>query len=210
MKILLADDHPMIRDGMQSVLHKLDDNVTILNAQDYPTAFTLAGEHPDLDLVLLDLYMPGMPGIDGIREFRQRFPGLALVVMSAADEPEDIQRIMAYGALGYITKSSTSQLILSALRLVLAGGVYMPNLSLVERKGTGNARIDPNQKLAALTERQLSVLRQLLSGKSNLQIAEKLQVTEGTIKIHLTSIYRILKVTNRTEALLAAQRMGIR
>ncbi len=210
MKILLADDHPMVRDGMKSVLRKLDDHVAILDAQDYPGAFELASQHPDLDLVLLDLYMPGMPGVDGVRQFRQRFPAMALVVMSAADEPEDIQRIMAYGALGYITKSSTSQLILSALRLVIAGGVYTPTPNLTERKGAGKERLDPNQKLAALTERQVSVLRELLSGKSNRQIAEKLHVTEGTVKIHLTSIYRILKVTNRTEALLAAQRMGIR
>lgn len=210
MKILLADDHPMVRDGMKSVLRKLDDHVTILDAPDYPSAFLLAEQHADLDLVLLDLYMPGMPGVDGIRQFRQRFPSMALVVMSAADEPEDIQRILTYGALGYITKSSTSQLILSALRLVMAGGIYTPTPNLSERKAGSKVRIDPNQKLAALTERQISVLKELLSGKSNLQIAQKLQLTEGTVKIHLTSIYRILNVTNRTEALLAAQRLGIR
>ncbi len=210
MKILLADDHPMVRDGMKSLLRKLDDHVSIYEAQDYNDAFRIAGTHADLDLVLLDLYMPGMPGLDGIRMFRERHPGMVMVVMSAADEPEDIQRIMALGALGYILKSSTSQLILSALQLVLAGGVYMPTQNLVERKSGATARIDPNQKLAALTQRQLSVLKELVSGKSNHQIAEKLQVTEGTVKIHLTSIFRILKVNNRTEALLAAQRMGIR
>lgn len=210
MKILLADDHPMVRDGIKSVLYKLDEQVAILEAQDYPGAFYLAGKHPDLDLVLLDLYMPGQPGIQGVRQFRDRFPELAVVVMSAADEPEDIQRIIAYGALGYITKSSSSQLILSALQLVMAGGVYVPTPSLFERKTPGKARIDPNQKLAALTQRQLSVLQELVAGKSNHQIASTLQVTEGTIKIHLTSIFRILNVSNRTEALLAAQRMGIR
>jgi len=210
MKILLADDHPMVRDGMRTLLRKLDDHVTLLEAQDYPGVFRLADEHTDLDLVLLDLYMPGNPGVDGIRQFRARYPGLALVVMSAADEPEDIQRIASLGALGYILKSSTSQLILSALRLIIAGGTYFPTSSLAERQPQGGRRIDPNQKLAALTERQLSVLRELVAGKSNHQIAESLQVTEGTVKIHLTSIFRILRVNNRTEALLAAQRMSIR
>jgi DNA-binding NarL/FixJ family response regulator len=210
MKILLADDHPMIRDGMKSLLRKLDDHVTLIEAPDYPGVFNAAATNPDLDLVLLDLYMPGLPGLEGIRRFRERHPDMALVVMSADDEPENIQRIMALGAMGYILKSSTSQLILSALRLVVAGGVYMPSHNFPDRNAPDGKRVDPNQKLAALTQRQLSVLKELVSGKSNHQIAEKLQVTEGTVKIHLTSIFRILKVNNRTEALLAAQRMGIR
>ncbi len=210
MKILLADDHPLVRDGMKCLLKKLDDHVVMLEAPDYTSVFSIANQHTDIDLVLLDLYMPGMSGIEGIRVFRERFPGMALVVMSAADDPSDIQRIIALGALGYILKSSTSQLILSALRLVVAGGIYIPSPNLSERKLPGTQPIDPSQKLSALTQRQLAVLRELVSGKSNHQIAEKLQVTEGTVKIHMTSIFRVLKVSNRTEALLAAQRMGIR
>jgi DNA-binding NarL/FixJ family response regulator len=208
LKILLADDHPLFREGLKSVLLKLTDQVTVIEAEDYPGVFEAAGRDDDLDLVLLDLYMPGMPGMDGIRHFRQRHPELALVVMSAANEPEDIQRIMASGALGYITKSTSPERILGALRQVLAGGIYMPFSR--QEEPPASFPIDPNQKLATLTQRQLSVLKALVSGKSNHQIAELLQVAEGTVKTHLNTIFRILGVHNRTEAVLTAQRLGIR
>jgi DNA-binding NarL/FixJ family response regulator len=208
LKILLADDHPLFREGLKSVLLKLTDQVSVIEAEDYPGVFEATGRDDDLDLVLLDLYMPGMPGMDGIRHFRQRHPELALVVMSAANEPEDIQRIMASGALGYITKSTSPDRILGALRHVLAGGIYMPFDR--QEEPPASFPIDPNQKLATLTQRQLSVLKALVSGKSNHQIAELLQVAEGTVKTHLNTIFRILGVHNRTEAVLTAQRLGIR
>jgi DNA-binding NarL/FixJ family response regulator len=210
MKILLADDHAVVRDGIRTVLRKLGEQVTVYEAHDYPSAFQVADRTADLDLALIDLYMPGTPGYDGVRLFRERHPGLALVVMSAADEPDEIQRILACGALGYITKSSSTELILSALKLVLAGGVYIPSPALPDPGAARLRPVDRNQKLASLTQRQLTVLKELVSGKSNHQIAQKLQVTEGTIKVHMSAIFRVLNVSNRSEALLAAQRMGIR
>ena len=209
MKILLADDHPLYREGVKPVLNKLAERVELFDAYDYPSAFNLANQHSDLDLALLDLYMPGMPGLDGIQSFRDTFPQIAMVVLSAADEPEDIQQVLNAGALGYIIKSSSSELMLSALRLVQAGGVYIPSVTLGERSSTPAVPI-PVAGVPALTNRQLDVMRQLAHGKSNRQIADTLEVTEGTIKIHLAAIFRILSVSNRTEALLAAQRMGIR
>lgn len=210
LKILLADDHPMLREGFKPLLGKLAERVDIHEAGDYPGVFEAAGRETDLDLVLLDLYMPGMPGLDGIRAFRAHFPDHALVVMSAANEPKDIQRIMEAGALGYINKATPGEEILSALRGILAGkpcvaahGPFHP------ASAPSDGPIDPQHKLSELSPRQMSVLRGLLAGKSNSQIAEELGVTEGTVKTHLYTIFRILGVHSRTEALLAAQRLGL-
>jgi DNA-binding NarL/FixJ family response regulator len=159
----------------------------------------------EVDLALLDLYMPGMSGVDGVIRFRAAFPEIPLVVLSASELAEDIHRLLAAGALGYVTKSSPSEVILGALRLVLAGGVYIPP-SVLEQHSGGDS--DPSRP-GPLTARQVEVLRELAKGQSNKQIAKALEVTEGTVKIHLAAIFRILKVNNRTEAVLVAQKMGL-
>ncbi len=211
MRILLADDHPLFREGLKPVLEKLEDDIDLVEAMDYPTAFEAmhrAGNlHGGVDLALLDLYMPGMDGIEGIIRFRAAFPDIPVVVLSASEQTEDIQTLLAAGALGYLTKASPSDVILGALRLVLAGGVYVPP-SILDRNGSPSILPDPIRH-AALTSRQIDVLRELAKGLSNKQIAKSLEVTEGTVKIHLAAIFRILKVNNRTEAVLVAQKMGL-
>lgn len=203
MKVLLADDHPLFREGVKPVLQKLDPDLELIEATDYPSAFAAMHRVGEVDLALIDLYMPGMSGVDGVIRFRAGFPGTPLVVLSASELAEDIHRLLAAGALGYVTKSSPSEVILSALRLVLAGGVYVPP-SLLDNNVAefGTLRTTP------LTTRQIEVLRELVKGQSNKQIATELEVTEGTVKIHLAAIFRILKVNNRTEAVLMAQKMG--
>ncbi len=207
MKVLLADDHPLFREGVKPVLHKLDPQLQILEAIDYPSAFASMHQAGEVDLALIDLYMPGMSGVEGVIRFRAAFPGIPLVVLSASEQAEDIHRLLAAGALGYITKASPSEVILGALRLVLAGGVYIPP-SLLDHQHNGIAERDPLRP-APLTTRQVEVLRELAKGQSNKQIAKALEVTEGTVKIHLAAIFRILKVNNRTEAVLVAQKMGL-
>jgi DNA-binding NarL/FixJ family response regulator len=209
MKILLADDHPLFREGVKPVLYKLEGDTEVIEAKDYPCAFQAAHDNLDLDLALLDLYMPGMRGKDGVSRFRAAFPELPVVVLSASEQSEDIHRLMAAGALGYITKSSPSEVILSALRLVLSGGVYLPPSLLWPAEAGGDQGRAFPARPPALTLRQLEVLRELVQGKSNRQIAESLNVTEGTIKIHMAGIFRTLKVANRTEAVLIAQKMGL-
>ena len=204
MKVLLADDHPLFREGMKPVLHKLDADLEIIEAVDYPSAFTAMHQAGEVDLALIDLYMPGMSGVDGVIRFRAAFPEIPLVVLSASELAEDIHRLLSAGALGYVTKSSPSEVILGALRLVLAGGVYIPP-SLLNNHGGEH---DPSRP-APLTVRQVEVLQELAKGQSNKQIAKSLDVTEGTVKIHLAAIFRILKVNNRTEAVLVAQKMGL-
>lgn len=207
MRILLADDHPLFREGVKPVLEKLDPDVEILEAIDFPSAFETMHRAEEVDLVLMDLYMPGMAGVEGVTRFRATFPEAPVVILSASEQIDDIQRLLAAGALGYITKSSPSDTILGALRLVLAGGVYVPPALLDNSEGAPPSLV--SSRYPALSYRQIQVLRELAKGQSNRQIGFALDVTEGTVKLHMAAIFRILKVNNRTEAVLVAQKMGL-
>jgi DNA-binding NarL/FixJ family response regulator len=205
MRILTADDHTLFREGLRLVLGQLEEGATVLEAGSLEQALEAARSQPDLDLALLDLNMPGMQGAAGVRRFRQQFPDVPVVVVSASDSSGEVERLIAAGAAGFICKTSSSQVMLSALRLVLSGGVYLPpeilqRGAVMDKDGTG----DP-----ALTERQIVVLRLLAEGKPNKVIADELNLSEGTVKIHLNAIFRTLNVRNRTEAVLAAQRLSI-
>lgn len=216
MLILLADDHPLFREGVKPVLNKLDPALRIIEAVDYPSAFAaMRAAQDEIELALLDLNMPGLSGVDGIRQFRAEFPDTPLIVLSAADCAEEVRQILTAGAMGYISKASSSEVILNAIRLVMVGGVYAPP-ELVSGHGgvtpviPASARTTPEAaRIGSLTERQIEVLSLLKRGLSNRQIADHLAVTEGTVKIHVAAIFRVMGVTNRTEAVLMAQKAGI-
>lgn len=208
MRILLADDHPLFREGVKPILEKLEPKVQILEAVDFPSAFELAARAGDLDLVLMDLNMPGMAGLEGITRFRATFPAMPLVVLSAAEDLFDIQRVLAAGALGYLTKSTSSDGILAALLQVLAGNLYVPPKLVTSGLAVPPPRF--GSPYPEFSKRQLQVLSKLAQGHSNRQIAEMLEVTEGTVKLHMAAIFRILRVNNRTEALLMIQKLGLR
>lgn len=209
MKILLADDHPLFREGVRHVLNQLSESVEILDAIDYPSLFDLATGHPDLDLALADLNMPGMPGHAGINLFRNRFPSIPLVILTASESRSDAQFAVTSGALGYIQKSSSSQTILNALNRILNGEIYFP-------PGLANTdSVDSPQSLDVdkpsaphLTARQKEVLKLLLLGKTNKVIARELKLSEGTIKIHVAGAFRALRVANRVEASIMARLYG--
>jgi DNA-binding NarL/FixJ family response regulator len=218
MKILLADDHALFREGLRHVLQGMEGGVEILQAATCAEALDIAALHPDLDVALLDLNMPGMDGFAAVRAFRERFPILPLVVLSASDARQVVQKVLDEGALGFIPKSSSAQVMISALRLVLSGGVYLPPL-LLDQSGAGGGwpaavplpslHASGNAGLPCLTERQLEVLTLLAEGKPNKLIARAINVTEGTVKIHLAAVFRALNVSNRTEAVIAARRFGL-
>ncbi len=205
MKILLADDHPLFRDGVRHVLSQLSQHVEILDAPDFPGVFRIATEHPDLDLALVDLYMPGMPGHQGVAAFRQQFPEIPLVVLTASESSQDMQKVMTAGALGYILKSYPAPLMLEALRSVLGGGMFLPEAPAL----TGDESARSAGEQISLTTRQREVLALLAEGKPNKLIARALDLTEGTVKIHVAAIFRALEVSNRTEAVIAARRLGL-
>lgn len=206
MKILLADDHPLFREGVRHVLVQLDDHVEILDAHDYPSLFTKASHHADLDLALVDLNMPGMDSHDAVLRFRDEFPDIPLVILSATEARADIQRTLNAGALGFIQKSSPSRVMLEALHQVLAGDIYIPP-ALAQSLTTPAA--EANSIFPHLTGRQLEVLKLLIQGKTNKTIGQKLGLSEGTVKIHMAAIFRALNVSNRTEATIAARNLGL-
>jgi DNA-binding NarL/FixJ family response regulator len=210
MNILLADDHPLFREGVKHVLMLLGEQVRIFDAHDYPSLFAEAAAHPDLDLVLADLYMPGMGGHEGVAEFRNQFPDIPLVIMTASESRADARRALASGALGYVLKSSPSQEMLDALIRVLDGGIYVPPILVGDEQPDEPVSLMPlSSQGIRLTHRQLEVLKLLLQGKPNKVIARELDLSEGTVKIHVAAIFKALSVTNRTEAAVAAQRFDL-
>jgi DNA-binding NarL/FixJ family response regulator len=206
MRILLADDHALFRIGLSHVLQQLGDDVCLIEAGNFEDA--LARVEPDLDLALLDLNMPGMDGTAGIARFRDSAIGVPVVVISAIEDAEAIEHLLDAGAVGYIPKSSSTPVMISALRLVLAGGVYVPSQVLRRVEAGSSGRGKPAAR-SLLTVRQLDVLKLLVQGKPNKVIARELSLSEGTVKIHLASLFRALNAANRTEAVMAAQREGL-
>lgn len=209
MKTLLADDHPLMRAGAREVLSQLEADVEIIDAHDYPSLFAQADLHPDLDLALVDLNMPGFAGMQGITQLRIRFPDLPLVVLSASESTHDMRCALEAGALGFIPKAASATVMLAALRQVLAGNLYVP-AALNDRHAMTHSpdRADfSDARHGGLTARQLEVARLLAQGCANKAIAGMLAMSEGTVKVHVGAIFRALGVSNRTEAVLAIQRL---
>lgn len=210
MKTLLADDHPLMREGLRQMLSQLEPSVEIIDAHDYPSLFVKTALHADLDLALVDLNMPGFVGMQGITQYRNRFPDIPLVVLSASESPNDIRSALEAGALGYIPKAASTALMLTALRQVLAGSLYVPPClgdSPADRHTVGLADFSALQH-SGLTARQLEVARLLALGCANKAIAGMLAMSEGTVKVHIAAIFRTFGATNRTEAVLAIQRLS--
>lgn len=201
LTILLADDHALFRAGMRHVLRELRDSVVIFEAKDGVEAVSLADQKAGLDLVLLDLAMPQMDGFAGLEALRQRVPRVPIVILSASENAHDVRAALDAGAMGYIPKSSPAPVVLSALRLVLAGGVYVPPV-MVRPSASKSMRATAGSD--ALTPRQTEILRFLEQGKSNKEIARTLALTEGTVKQHVSDILNALNVSNRTQAALIA------
>ncbi len=202
MKILVADDHALFREGLRHLLARLDAGVTVVEARDGRETLSLAATEPDLDLILLDLAMPGMDSFAGVREIRARWPSVPLVILSASEHPRDVRAGLGAGAAGFIPKSSTGEVMLSALRLVFSGGVYVPPAMLDERPGRPAGHAD-----LRLTPRQRDVLALLAEGRSNKEIAQALALAEGTVKLHVSAILRMLGAENRTQAVVSAARL---
>lgn len=213
MKILLADDHDLFRAGLSMVLSELGADTLLIQAASLTDAIQCAQTQADLDLALLDLNMPGMNGTAGLQQFRTKFPEVPVVIVSGSDDLMDVQQVLSAGAAGFIHKSTSPSIMLSALRLVLAGGIYVPPHAMRHAPGkaalsAGTAGHHVKGWESRLTARQMEVLRLLALGKPNKVIARELDLSEGTVKIHLSAIFRVLDVNNRTEAVLAAQQLS--
>jgi len=198
MKILIVDDHPVYRDGLAALLAQVFDGARIEQAGDAGQAFESLARDPDFDLVLLDLKIPGLDGRAALPLLRARFPTLPVVVVSASDNAATARECIAQGASGFIPKSARRDALAAALRTVIEGGV-------VHSPSVGDAAA----KTAGLTRRELEVLQHLGAGESNKLIARRLDISEATVRVHLTAVFRELAVASRTQALIEARRRGL-
>lgn len=211
MKVLIADDHALLRDGLRPFVSKISDDVTIFESCDYPSTHeTLATENPDL--VLLDLRMPGMDGTDGVLRLRRAFPEARIVIVTGWVTRSDVIEAMRLGVAGYLPKSLNGTAMLHALRLILCGVPYYPAEVLVADAAPAIAADQPGERspLASLTRREYEILTQLVGGASNKEIAKVLGLTEITIKSHLRNVFRKIGATNRTQAVALALREGVK
>jgi DNA-binding NarL/FixJ family response regulator len=217
MKTLLVDDHALFRKGLKFLLADLEQDIEFFECQSIHELVKHTAEN--IDLVLLDLNIPGADGLSGLNAVRELYPDAAVVILSGQEEPRFVKAVVNAGAAGFIPKSSTPEIMVSALRLVLAGGVYLPPLSLevmdeFEQPSKVALIKNTNVQLAGLTERQLQALDLAVKGLSNKVIARELGVSEGTVKQHLGVAFQVLGVSNRTEAVyvIAATRetLGIK
>ncbi len=204
MKILVVDDHALVREGLRQVLRGLEDDVDVLEAGTCGRAFELAYEEPEIDLVLLDYHLPDMNGLEALDVFARQHPALPVIVLSGSVNPRIMQQVMDKGAAAFLTKTGMSDELLSVTRLVLAGGVPLPPGA----QHLAPPEPTPDLPPPLLTPRQEEVLRLLLDGYTNKEIGRMLYLSEETVKNHVSSILRSFGVTTRTQAVLAANRHG--
>jgi len=206
MKILLVDDHPLFLEGMRGVLQKLDEAVSIHTSGSCEDALVLV-DNDDFDLVLLDINLPGISGLDGLQQIRDQLPATPLVVLSASEDRSKVLSAIELGAKGFIPKSSTPDIMIKALQLVLSGGVYLP-MAVLDIVNSAQVKTG-NAEGQTLTPRQVEVLKLLAGGHSNKAIGTQLAMAENTVRVHVSAILRFLEVNNRTEAGVAAAQMGL-
>jgi two-component system nitrate/nitrite response regulator NarL len=209
MKLLIVDDHPVLREGIAALLRQAGPGAEVLQARDASEGLALVEDHADLDAVVLDLMMPGMDGWQAISEFGRRRPDLPVIVLSSSEDPHDARKALALGALGYVPKSASQHVLLSAIRIVLEGDIYVPPLVLADSGAFIGRPHGVEPKAARLTERQTEILKMLSKGQPNKTIASTLDLSEKTVKAHITAIFRSLNVVNRTQAAAVGREFGL-
>jgi DNA-binding NarL/FixJ family response regulator len=228
MKVLLIDDHPLILSALQTIIKGLGDDVTVVGAPSAQAARDALRADSDFDLVLLDLHLGDADGFDVLDEFRNAYPALPVVVVSASDRTSDVIRAIDLGAMGFVPKRSSNELLFDALRQVMSGGIYVPPMTLgaepaaVQESDTvpsvmrtvgttasaGTFQTQASLKSLGLTPRQTDVLALLLQGKPNKLIARELNLSVETVKDHVAAVLRTLGVSSRTQAVLAVSQMS--
>ena len=199
MNVLIVDDHPMMLEYLSGAVAKALPDAVVRTAGDLKTALERARE-VEPKLVLVDLGLPGCGGIDSVLQFRAEFPQVPTVVVSANDDTLSVRGALAVGAAGFIPKSSSPTVVVSALRLIAEGGRYIPPEALKPLAGQKHE----SQPQELLTDRQREVLARMLKGQSNAQIAKELEITEGTTKQHAHAVYAAFGVSTRADLILAA------
>jgi DNA-binding NarL/FixJ family response regulator len=206
-RIIVADDHPLFREALQQALAPVMPGVSFSEAESFESLQTAVGEHEDADLVLLDLEMPGAHGFSVLAWLRTHHPALPVVLVSATSDAGVMRRAVDLGASGFIPKSSTVETISEAIAAVLDGEIWLPEAALALDEANLSESDELSRRVATLTPQQFRVLEMLAEGLLNKQIAAELQVSEATVKAHVTAIFRKLGVRSRTQAAVAARRL---
>ena len=210
--LLVVEDHALVREGLALTLRQLEPDVRVREASDSAGASALLEAGETFDLILLDLGLPGLDGLSFLATLRKRYPGQPVVILSAFDDSHTVAKAMKGGAAGFVPKSFSSDRLLAAVRQVLAGHVFTPDppaLSAMSSAPSSPIIGHPDPAEFGLTERQAEVLGLMAGGKSNREIADLLGLSEGTVKIHMTAIFKALGVQSRTQAMVVVARQGI-
>ena len=218
MKVLLVDDHPLILAALQTMIQELDPDVQVTAVGSAGAARSALATDTEFDLVLLDLQLGDASGFDVLVEMRRDHPALPVVVVSASDRASDVIQAIDLGAMGFVPKRASNDTLVEALRLVMAGGIYVPPMHLGsngQRPGSpaipsaeaSTYQVTPSFEELGLTPRQADVLTQLLQGKPNKEIARRLGLSVETVKDHVQAVLRALGVSSRTQAVLAVSQM---
>ena len=206
MRILVIEDHALVREGLVLALRTLGDDgqpATVLGAKDADDATRILDDNDEFDLIVLDLMLPGTGGMAFLGVLRKRHPHIPVVVLSALDDGDTVMKAMRQGAAGFVSKASPTDTLLGALREVLAGEIWLP--PEYRESSRRRRRSKTVAERFGLTKSQARVLELLAEGKTNREIGELLDITEGTVKIHVSAIFKALGVSNRSQALLVAQ-----
>jgi len=214
VKLLIVDDHGLVREGLKAIVGQSDLHAQCLEAWDESSIWQQLAQNSDVDLVLLDIQLPGLSGMELLKRIVQDRPQLPIIMLSADHDSETVSQALQFGASGFMPKNSLNQVLISAISLVIAGGVYIPPEALFKSAHKPSAlpaaRPAPTLESLGLTGRQVDVLRLLLKGMSNKLISRQIDLAEATVKIHVRGILRSLNVTTRTEALVKLSEMGVR
>ncbi len=218
MKLLIADDHTLFRDALVQYIERSNPSSKVVLAKDFYEAFEIVKKDPEQDLVILDLRMPGMNGLQGFKSLKQQFPNLRVALMSGVAEEEDVNKAVEVGAVGYFPKTMSGRALLDAIEKVVSGEKYIPkgknstympsyysDYTTKKMNGSATRGIKPE-----LTPRESEVLSYLLNGSSNKEIAKALDLQVVTVKLHIRGVCRKLNAKNRTQAALKAKEMGIK
>src|SRR5210317_1590140 len=207
--VIVADDHPLFRTAIKEALQASQGETNFLEASSFESLQELVSHNPEVDLVLLDLHMPGVSGFAGLVYLCKRYPSIPVVIISANEDPLVIQRALEHGAAGFITKSSSIQVITSAINDILLGEIWAPESIQANLPGNNVSELAMAERMAQLTPQQFKVLMMVTQGLLNKQIAYEMEISEATVKAHVTAIMNKLGVSNRTQAVLAASKLNV-
>jgi len=206
--IVVADDHPLFRDALSGIISTGFSGASVVSAKDLTTTIKALEETADVDLVLLDLNMPGVQGFSGLIFLRGQYPTIPIIVVSGSEDLDTIRRSVSLGASGFIPKSSDTSTIKSAMNSVLEGGVWVPDQAAIDNDTEDDELLEIASRLSTLTPQQMRVLMMLKEGLLNKQIAYELNVSEATVKAHVSAILQKLDVNSRTQAVIVASKIA--